>query len=238
MSKKIYNDNGLPFWLEGEIELRTYITDKVSRSLRFYLEEQNRAWRMYRVEAPSLIPVSLVSEEYGVDDIFTVGEFHLKPETTAASYEYARWLLEHQKTTPPLCVWQLGKSFRRENDQVSANMRLKEFYQLEFQCIVTEDTKNNYQENIIEALAGTVRSITDLETRVVPSDRTPHYSKKTLDIEVKTPHKWLEVMSCSVRNDVPFEWNGKKLINYEFAFGADRLVYAANLEPQNETDSH
>lgn len=222
---KIYPENGLPFYDDNFIRWREHIVNVVSCVFQQRMREQNRAWLFHRVEAPCLVPTIYVNSGYA-DEAFHVDDLVLKPETTGSSYEYARYLIEHQLATPPLCVWQHSKSFRRENEQVTANVRLKEFYQLEFQCIVTEDTKNNYQETMLQHIADLVKALLGLDVRVIESDRLPHYSKKTMDIEVKTPHKWLEVMSCSLRNDVPFEWEGRKLINYEFAFGSDRLTYA------------
>ena len=70
----------------------------------------------------------------------------LRPETTPGSYAYAQHLLNtHSGYKPPLCVWQAGKSFRREQDQVTKNMRLKEFWQQEFQCIYSSDTLNDWE---------------------------------------------------------------------------------------------
>lgn len=224
--RKIYKDNGLPFYDYEDIRDRGHITQILADRLRQQLLIENKAWAFHQIESPSLIPHDLVSKEYTPEDIYITQDYTLRPETTPASYAYAQYLLEHDESQPPLCVWQLAKSFRRENDQVSANVRLKEFYQLEFQCIFTEDTKNDYQK-ILTALAQTGGGITGLPVRIVPSDRLPHYSEKTLDIEVKTSHKWLEVCSSSVRTDVPFEWRGRRLKNVEFAFGIDRLIYAA-----------
>lgn len=233
---KIYADNGLPFQMEAEINWREFLTKQISGAMEKLLKSQNRAWIMHRIEAPSLIPTIYVSAGYA-SEVFAVEEYNqpeggqliLKPETTGSSYAYAKYLMRHQRFVPPVCVWQLSKSFRRENDQVAANVRLKEFYQLEFQCIVAADSNNNYQETILGAIADMLQLELGLKTRLVESDRLPSYSTKTMDIEVKTPKKWLEVMSCSIRDDVPFAWEDRGLINYEFAFGMDRLVYAKGL---------
>lgn len=222
---KIYQDNGLPFYAEDEIESREYLQRSVTLTVRAGLEAANPAWQMRRIEAPTMIPDELVSAEYSDDDVYHTQDFTMKPETTSSSYAYASYLIDHQAIKPPFCIWQASKSYRRENDQVSANVRLKEFYQQEFQCIVTEDTLMDYHD-LAEPLAEQISRLVGLPSRVVPSDRLPSYSEKTLDIEVRTPHKWLEICSISKRTDVPFQWNGKKLINYEFAFGLDRLVYA------------
>lgn len=237
---KIYQDNGLPFYAEDWIRDRRYAEDVIRWAIVTALSSVNKAWQYRQIEAPCLIPIELVSKEYSEDDIYTLAndDYYLKPETTASSYAYAAHLNDSQVFQPPFCVWQTSKSFRRENDQVTKNVRLKEFYQQEFQCIVTSDTKKDYQDgDIVEQLCETVRQLTGLKCRIVPSDRLPSYSDKTIDIEVKTSHKWLEVCSISKRHDVPFDWEvnapesgkprfTKSLVNYEFAFGLDRIVYA------------
>ena len=63
------------------------------------------------------------------------------------SYAYAKHLLNTHNDTKvrmPLVVWQHGKSFRREQDQPTKFMRLKEFHQLEFQCIYSLTTGADY----------------------------------------------------------------------------------------------
>jgi glycyl-tRNA synthetase len=226
---KIYKDNGLPFfdaaWIRDRIYLQQVVVDEMTR----LLTDANPAWQIHHIEAPTMIPNELVSAEYTDEDVFRTQDFTMKPETTNSSYAYAAYLLEHQAAKPPLCVWQTSKSYRRENDQVAANVRFKEFYQQEFQCIYTEDTKKDYHDLVDELAVALIRAL-GVETRVVPSDRLPKYSQVTIDIEVKTPHKWLEVCSISKRTDVPFEWNGRKLLNTEFAFGLDRLTYVKNKE--------
>jgi len=225
---KIYEDNGLPFVDSKWLRERNHIQNSLQAEVTRLLLEANHSWKVEQVEAPTMIPNELVSAEYKDNDVFRTQDFTMKPETTASSYEYAKYMLDHQTTKPPLCIWQASKSYRRENDQVSANVRLKEFYQQEFQCIYTEDTYKDYHE-LVEPLADYLSWLLGVETRVVPSDRLPSYSEKTLDIEVETPHKWLEVCSISKRTDVPFGWKDKNLLNTEFAFGLDRLTYARML---------
>lgn len=230
---KIYTDNGLPFFDTSWINTRSYITQALETYLSDELWSVNRSWDIRQIEAPCMIPNEFVSSEYSDEDVYRTQDFTMKPETTSSSYEYARYLIDHQLAKPPLCIWQASKSFRRENDQVTANVRLKEFYQLEFQCIYTEDTKKDYHE-LLEGISKLIAHLTNKETRIVESDRLPHYSTSTMDIEVKMPNKWLEVMSSSKRNDVPFVWNEKKLLNTEFAFGLDRLVFATQVKDRKD----
>jgi glycyl-tRNA synthetase (class II) len=68
------------------------------------------------------------------------------------SYEYAKVLLNpHNKPKyqMPLVVRQHGKSFRREQDKTLENMRLKEFYQLEFQIIYSMSTDFDYHTDVV-----------------------------------------------------------------------------------------
>lgn len=136
---------------------------------------------------------------------------------------------KHNNALPPVCFWQVSKSFRREQDQATKHCRFKEFYQQEFQCLYTKDTKNNYQENIINDLAEMFLNLLALPVRVVLSDRLPDYSLKTIDIEVYNADKWMEICSVSLRKDFPINplIKNKPTECYvlEIATGVDRLIY-------------
>ena len=187
--------------------------------------------------------------------IFNKGELALRPETTPGSYVYARHLLDtHSGVKPPFCVWQVGKSFRREQDQVTKNMRLKEFYQQEFQCVYTADTMNDYHAVVLEPVRKMIGEMIGLPTRIVESDRLPSYSETTMDVEAwieELPEgfmptfaepnrvgnlslgRWMEVCSISRRTDFPgkarFQTKKgvveKDLLVLEVAIGLDRCVY-------------
>ena len=157
----------------------------------------------------------------------------LRPETTPASYAYACHMLNTNLILPPFCVLQSGKSFRREQDQVTKNMRLKEFYQQEFQCIYAADTLNDYQEKVLEPLRAMFQKVIGKPARIVESDRLPSYSLRTMDIEIDNGDKWMEICSISKRTDFPqkvkFQTkNGiseKEMLVLEIAIGLDRCVY-------------
>ena len=140
----LYTTNGLMFWNEKEIKYRNYIKQVFSDTIEEILRTENRAWQFFEIEAPLLIPRELINPNYTNEDIWaqeqrmsqiiTEEQLVLRPETTPSSYAYACHMLNSNMILPPFCVSQSGKSFRREQDQVSKNMRLKEFYQQE--CIV------------------------------------------------------------------------------------------------------
>lgn len=254
--ENIYQINGLPFWDEKAILARRHLEREFALGVSSILREVNPAWVFHEIEAPCLIPADRISPEYTNDNVFFIekgddSRFVLRPETTPASYAYAAWLLENQKARPPLVVWQTAKSFRREQDQVTKNMRLKEFYQQEFQCIYSADTMNDYQSVVTPLIANLVEMSVGLPTRVVESDRLPSYSRMTWDVEVENSHKWMELVSISLRTDVPFNARfttkgkmvEKELLNLEIAIGLDRCVYnrlrldRAAPEPQHQHES-
>ena len=228
------------FWNEKEIKLRRFFEDYCSNEIKSILLSQNPAWKFFQIEAPLLTPIDLINPNYTKEDVWIQEKLDenetqlvLRPETTPSSYVYAQYLLNSNIQKPPLCVWQCSKSFRREQDQVLKNMRLKEFYQMEFQCIYTRDTLNDYQENVLEPIRKMFEDILAMPTRVVESDRLPSYSLRTMDIEVQNSDKWMEICSISKRIDFPqtvkFQVKDKliekEVYVLEVALGPDRMVY-------------
>ena len=229
--EQIFNANGLLFWNEKEIKLRETIRDLFSLEVKSILLDINPAWKFYQIEAPILTPTELINPNYTEADVWLQQDkkFVLRPETTPGSYEYANHLLKQQLVKPPFCVFQSGKSFRIEQDQTIKQMRLKEFYQLEFQCIYTADTAVDYMERAASQIEKSIKQIVGLPARLVLSDRLPNYSLKTLDVEIDNGDKWMEVCSMSLRTDfktkVKFKDVEKELRVFEIALGLDRCVY-------------
>lgn len=232
----IYNVNGLPFHTEEDLIIRKFFYDMIVIEVKRLLKGQNRSWEFYGIEAPSLIPSDLVNSEYTSDNVFKQQDtvFHLKPETTASSYAYLEMLFTNTTTIPPVCVYQMSKSFRKEQDQPSKFCRFKEFYQLEFQCIYTSTTLNDYQTAILAPLAVSLSKLLGAEARIVESDRLPSYSVKTMDIEVFYADRWMEIASISLRTDFKFAPTIKSkqypCLNLEIAIGMDRLLHVYQSE--------
>lgn len=217
----LYDTNGLVFWNEDEIEARDEMIRRHARVVQSMLRSINRAWLFRRVEAPTLTPRDLINPNYADDDLWTQPDTRLvlRPETTMGSYAYARKLLADKGGLMPICIWQAGKSYRKEQDKTLANMRLKEFWQQEFQCLFSEGTKADYQGMLMESLAGMLADSTGRTTRIVPSDRLPDYSLKTLDVEAEIEAGWMEVCSVSLRKD-----NAETARVLEIAIGLDRCI--------------
>jgi len=233
--EQIYGVNGLLFWSEREIRLRQMMREHFAAEMTVALRQVNAAWQVTEIEAPLLTPRAAINPNYTDDDVWTqVGrDLVLRPETTPGSYAYACHMIQHEVFRPPTCVWQAGKSFRHEQDQVTKNMRLKEFHQQEFQCIYAADTANDYMEALAPRVKSMIAEIVGLPSRLAESDRLPSYSRRTVDVEVDNGDKWMEVCSMSTRLDFPmkaqiFTKKGvikKDLLVFEVAIGLDRCVY-------------
>lgn len=247
--KPLYNVNGLMFWGDRAIRLREQFKAHFASEMQRILIEQNKAWRFFQIEAPLLTPRAIINENYTNEDVFVQenlkgsgDDLVLRPETTPGSYVYACHLLNsHSGVSTPFVVWQAGKSFRREQDLVTKNMRLKEFIQQEFQCIYTSDTANDYHSAVLEPVRRMIGEVVGLPSRLIESDRLPAYSQVTMDVEVNNGDKWMEVCSISRRTDFPQKvtFTGKKgavekdVLVLEIAIGLDRCVY--NFERRAET---
>jgi glycyl-tRNA synthetase len=229
MSLAIYPLAGLRFWTQQEIALREQYVQRLSYVVEDTLTEINPAWYFARVEGPLLVPHTEINPNYTGDDVFETnhdamgGRLCLRAETTATTYAYARHINQSDRRARfPLCVWQLGKSFRRElvDGATAGRLRYNEFYQLEFQCIFSNGTKADYMTALVDSIGVELQSITGLETRLVDSDRLPSYSTRTLDIEAKTSDgKWRELASCSLRTDFSPDHTVA-----EIAIGMDRVM--------------
>jgi glycyl-tRNA synthetase len=235
--KSFYNANGLIFWSEQEIACRDRMLSYFVEQVTGCLKAMNRAFEVVRIEAPLLMPSQYLNKEYDLDkDVFAFsqefttqdgdkGVLCLRPETTRGTYEYAKWLLsnngERRKYKLPLCVYQFGKSFRNEKDKTLEHMRLKEFYQLEFQIFYSKDTLCDYSVSIIDCVASMIELAVNAVCRVENSDRLPSYSSLTKD--VLAAGKNLELCSISKRTD----FEGANVL--EVAIGMDRCLYINQL---------
>lgn len=222
----------LRVWTESEIAHRDRAVSAISETVKAALAALNPAWRFSRIEAPALSPRDLLSPEYSDDDLWVTPVRHadremvLRAETTASSYDWVRSM--HNRANPfrpPFCVWQVGKSYRREQQSVASRLRFFEFTQMEMQCLYRADTKADYRAAVMPQLERRLAWLCSSESRVVPSERLPSYALSTLDVEVMHLGKWREVASVSIRNDF-----APDILNLEVAVGMDRVVEVFNSE--------
>lgn len=223
--KNLYLVNGLMFWTEEEIRLRNQMVAHFRAAMEECLLAENAAFRFVQIEAPLLTPVNLIDPGYTSENVWAFGEdqLALRPETTMGSYAAAKHLLSGYhvpKYKLPLVVWQHGLSFRREQDQVVKNMRLKQFHQMEMQILFAETTKNDYYPVVVSAVRRFISEFIE-GCQTVPSDRLPPYSTETTDIMAPVHYENDEMEVCSVSRRTDF--SGAK--NIEVAIGTDRCVY-------------
>lgn len=235
MSLALYDLGGLRFWTPEEVsrrnKIKTELVDTVSKTLL----DLNQMWRIVEVETPLMMPVSRMSAAYDSSDIFILQDapggteqWAMRAETTDGTYAMAQHFLRATKLKAPLCVYQSGRSYRRETSDgaTAAKLRFNEFHQLEFQCIYGTTTTAPIAETLRRDLLPVVSRLTGREARLVDSDRLPTYSTETVDIEVMTDEgDWREVASTSRRTDFP-EVPGLKFQCqcFEVAFGLDRMT--------------
>lgn len=239
MSFALYDDlAGLRFWRQSELQLRRRMRDAILDTVRDTLLVLNQMWAMEEVETPPMMPLSRMSAAYDRSDVFVLADppggarpWALRAETTDGTYVLAERILRTTRLRPPLCVWQMGTSYRREtrDGATAAKLRLNAFSQLELQLIHAEDTKAEIATPLRQALVPVIARLTGLETRLIASDRLPSYATETIDIECRQPDgEWREVASTSRRTDFPIVPGFKPCKVVELAFGMDRLVALAN----------
>lgn len=224
--KNIKTRNGLVTWNSKEIMTRNWIVEFFTESLKERLSQLNRHIRFIQCESPLLIETSLINNNYTPEDFYFLGgkeDLSLRPETTSGSYLVA--MEEMNDISPPIVVWQYGKSFRREQDAPMSRMKLKEFYQLEYQLIYTSDSKAPYYDECIKIVSNIFRTLFKTSIYTERSDRLPNYSNQTTDILFKKGDYELELCSISDRSDFPGKFNDKDLRVAEIAIGLDRCVF-------------
>jgi len=223
---KDQNYNGFQGFFEDSIIYREYLIKSIHQKLKVRLEQINRAFSMMRCETPCLMNSAYIDSEYFKDNnyIFSIHDqpLSLRPETTIGIYKMAKLLMNpHNQISykPPLCLWQAGKSFRNEQDKTFKHMRLKEFYQLEFELFYTKDTKADYPELLYPIVLDILEKELQSPLKFEKSERLPKYSTKTMDIVLE--HNNMEL--CSMSNRTDFDDDNLKV--FEISIGLDRLIY-------------
>ena len=214
-----YNVNGLQFWYEDEIKLR----EKFVEDIVDIIKEKLRPIKVIQVEAPVLTPDSKIYEGYKKDRMYSTSDhLTLRPQTTMGSYSFAQTMLKRGEK-PPFVIWQHGKSFRREQNKTKKHMRLKEFYQLEFQ-IFYDEALPHPKINAKKLIKEVKNEIQDYigRCRVVDA-KPPHYAEWTKDIE--RSKNSVEIASISERNDFKGPSDDINIKVLEIAIGTDRVVF-------------
>ncbi len=210
----VYDHEGLPFSLEDDIIKRQYFVDYLTYTVRRVLSKQDKAWTLEQIEVPILIPKEYLRLDYQIGYVYKLGELRLRPETTEATYAYARKI----NLEAPHCIWTHSRSARPEPEQ-RTKWHLHEFWQLEFQCF-HKPSEIDYQNTVLEPLRHAVSVVTGRDARVVKSETSPAYSPTVMDIELFVEDEWVEVASILLRTDTGIDG----IVNLEIGFGTDRIL--------------
>lgn len=235
--------NGLICYTEADIQAREHLIQAISHHMRRWMRKLNPQIEFERVETPCLIPSSTASAHIDADfplwhasggSIERIEDYDnehlwLRPESTAGTYLMFNVLFPQDKQFKkrlPLCLWQAGLSFRREQDKTFSNLRFKQFYQLEFQLAYAEGTKADYHEHAVEGMMELMAFLFPLwnqdgllcrlevgKADTADSEKLPFYSAKTTDIYLHNH----EVVAISTRTDF-------KVPVLEISCGLDRLT--------------
>lgn len=212
--KKLFS-NATVYFTEREIAERDALIQQLYHTLKDTWESLNPAIKFMRVETPILTPADYLQGH--VKEGFPMLQCergYLRPEIAGGCFEafFDMFPNESQrKKKLPVCIWQVGKSFREEinpDTMRASKLRLCEFWQCEFELICSIDTKADY---IVDGLAALVKRFGG--DVVYPND-LPHYSVKTIDWHMDG----LEVAGCSVRKDI------EGYLVHEISIGLDRLM--------------
>lgn len=218
--------NATVLWNEREILRRESLVREIPALLLDTWRGLNPAVQMERTETPILTPAEQLSghidAKFNLIDAGRRG--YLRPETTAGTFEAMRLRFEQEaqmKKRLPFCMWQVGLSFRDEENpdtMRSSKLRLVQFYQMEFQLFASHGSKAPYIETALAELTRVYGG------KAVDADELPHYSERTIDWHIGD----LEVAGCSVRKDWPHG------VVFEVAIGLDRLVALQMANVQGE----
>lgn len=214
MPTQLYS-NATVMWTETEIEERDALIRLIAATLRDAWTGLNAAVSFHRVETPILTPADhLQGHVEAKFELLATSRGFLRPETTAGTFAALALMFPQEAQMMkrlPICLWQAGKSFRDETHgetMRASKLRLREFWQQEFQLFTRADTRADY------LMAGLTALTARFGGEIVTAGDLPHYSRRTLDWHMDG----LEVAGFSERTDWPHG------IVHEAAVGLDRLV--------------
>ncbi len=216
------NNNGLVTYTEQEIDYRDYLIKTISSQLRLELENINQAFNIVRCETSCLMSLFDLTRAYLDDERYTFSmqeeeSLALRPETTKGTFSVAEEMLKRGVIKLPCCVWQKGKSFRKEQTSPTKHVKLKEFWQQEFQCVYGVGTKADYFSLMLSGIVDMFQFVLGTNVWMEDSDRIPGYSSRTVDIIGNLKGYSLELCSISQRHDFVYDV-------VEVAIGLDRCV--------------
>lgn len=180
---------------------------------------------------------------------------YLRGEIAQAMFVNFRNILDSTHKKLPFGIASVGKAFRNEITPGNFIFRTLEFDLMEFEYFIREkDWKKSFDYwlgEMKEWLKEMGFSGKRIRVREHAKDELSHYSKRTVDIEYKTPFGWKELFGLAYRTDFDLknhmehsgadmryldQETGEKFIPHviEPTFGLSRLALMAMLEAYDE----
>lgn len=212
--------HGLIVYDEYDIALRNSFVALITLALKWILLGVNPVIKFMQIETSALTPPAYLKAHIEANfELIRAEKLYLRPETTRGTYEALKLIYpqrEQLKKALPVCVWQVGKSFRNEQNRPFPELRFKEFYQLEYQLVYAENTRVDYHGFVMSGLSKYLPTILGVKLSSETVDNLPHYSSSTTDLYA-AGH---EIVAISNRNDFDYPV-------LEISCGLDRLCAIA-----------
>lgn len=182
---------------------------------------------------------------------------YLRGEIAQAMFVNFKNVLDTMRKRLPFGIASVGKAFRNEITPGNFIFRTLEFDLMEFEYFIRENDWEKYFEYWLKEQQDWLKELGfadgNLRVREHEPEERAHYSKRTVDIEYKTPFGWKEMFGLAYRTDYDLkkhmEKSGQSLeytdpeTNEKFVphvieptFGLTRLVLMTLLESYREEE--
>lgn len=185
-------------------------------------------------------------------------DIYLRGEIAQAMFVNFKNVMNTSRKRLPFGIASVGKAFRNEITPGNFIFRTLEFDLMEFEYFIREDAWESTFEMWLTEMQKWLTEMhfdaTHLRVREHTADELSHYSKRTVDIEYKTPFGWKEMFGLAYRTDFDLKNHMKesgvdmrymdpetqeKFVPHvvEPTFGLSRLTLMSMLEAYTEEDA-
>jgi glycyl-tRNA synthetase len=130
---------------------------------------------------------------------------YLRPETAQGMFVNFKNVLDTIHPKLPFGLAQIGKNFRNEITPKDFIFRVRELEIMEFEYFIREDDWEKDFDQLRALMGKWFKRIglkeADIKDHEVPAADRAHYSKRTVDVYFKFPHKFDEIGAIAYRTD-------------------------------------
>lgn len=132
-------------------------------------------------------------------------DVYLRPEIAQAMFVNFKNVLDTMRKRLPFGIASIGKAFRNEITPGNFIFRTLEFDLMEFEYFIRETEWEKQFEYWLKEQQDWLKELGfadgNLRVREHEAEERAHYSKRTVDIEYKTPFGWKEMFGLAYRTD-------------------------------------